>query len=121
MKIEKVNIANKLESFSDFWNPRVVGKLNGQMVKVAKFKGDFVRHQHEGEDELFMVVSGELFIELDDKTLQLSPGELVVIPKGVYHKPYATNECAVLLFEPEATLNTGNQINTFTKNNLEEI
>lgn len=107
MKIKKINLSEKFASFTEHWSPKIVGDLNGQQVKIAKFKGEFVRHHHENEDEFFMVINGLLYIELDDETLELNPGEFVVIPKGVYHKPYAHIETEVMLFEPVTTLNTG--------------
>lgn len=121
MDIHKVNLKEKLNTFSEYWTPRVVGELNKQLVKIAKFKGDFVRHKHEQEDELFYVIDGVLFIELDHKTLELHPGEFAIIPKGVEHKPFASEETSVLLFEPGTTLNTGNLENEFTKKDLERI
>jgi len=108
MNIQKINLEEKLNSFSEHWSPKIVAELNHQLVKVAKFKGEFVMHHHEHEDELFYVIAGELFIQLADKTLRLHPGECVVIPKGIAHKPYAPEEAHVMLFEPAATLNTGN-------------
>lgn len=121
MKPEKVNLAEKFDAFDDYWNPRIVGALNGQLVKVAKFKGDFVRHRHEDEDELFLVVEGTLLIELPDKTLEVNPGEFAIIPRGIEHKPRAIGEVKVVLFEPASTLNTGNLDNEFTRNNLDTI
>ena len=108
MNIQVVNLREKFEGFTEYWTPKIVGELNSQFVKLAKFKGEFVMHQHEKEDELFLVVQGELFIELETETLHLRPGEFVVIPRGVEHKPYALEEVHVLLFEPISTLNTGN-------------
>lgn len=106
--IEKVVLADKLAMFEDPWSPRVVAELNGQHVKVVKLAGEFVWHEHEAEDELFLVLSGRLRMELTDRTLELGPGELVVIPRGVLHRPVAIDgECAVLLFEPASTVNTG--------------
>ncbi len=121
MEIQKVNLAEKLSSFNDYWSPKVIGELNNQMVKIAKFKGEFPKHHHENEDELFYVVAGELFIELNNETLQLNAGELVIIPRGVEHKPYAPAEVHVMLFEPASTLNTGNVQNTMTVTNLDKI
>lgn len=121
MEIEKINIAHKFSSFDDYWAPKIVGELNNQLVKMAKFKGEFVMHHHENEDELFYVIAGELYIELKNKTLHLYPGEFVVIPKGVTHKPYAPEEVHVLLFEPAATLNTGNVNNSLTVSDLDTI
>lgn len=123
MEIRKVNISKKLSSFSEYWSPKVVGSLNQQLVKVAKFKGEFVMHQHENEDELFYVIKGELFIELNAKaqTLHIKEGEFVIIPRGVDHKPYAPKEVHVMLFEPDSTLNTGNISNDLTVSKLDHI
>lgn len=121
MKIEKVNLAEKFSTFSEHWTPKIVGELNQQHVKIAKFKGEFVMHHHKNEDELFLVIKGVLNIELEDKTIEMKAGEFVIIPKGVAHKPYAKEEVEVLLFEPATTLNTGNKINDFTVSNLETL
>ncbi|MEP2058393.1 MAG: cupin domain-containing protein [Maribacter litoralis] len=121
MEIKKVNLESKLQSFNEYWSPRVVGKLNNQLVKIAKFKGNFIMHHHENEDELFFVLNGKLFIELQDKTMELCAGEFVIIPKGVEHRPYAPEEVNVMLFEPETTLNTGNINNNMTKFDLDNI
>jgi mannose-6-phosphate isomerase-like protein (cupin superfamily) len=119
--INKVNLNSKLSSFNDYWTPKIVGELNNQYVKIAKFKGDFIMHKHEQEDELFFVNNGKLFIELIDKTLELNTGEFVVIPKGIEHKPYASEEVSVMLFEPASTLNTGNTKNELTVSDLDKI
>lgn len=121
MDIKKVNLSEKLSTFDDHWSPKIVGELNGQHVKIAKLKGDFVFHNHENEDELFYVIHGTLFIELKDKTIQLNNGEFVIIPKGIDHRPYAPEEVSILLFEPTTTLNTGIVNNMMTKEKLEEI
>lgn len=121
MEIKKVNLNSKLKTFNEYWTPKIVGELNNQFVKIAKFKGEFVSHKHEQEDELFYVIDGKLFIELDDKTLELNTGEFVVIPKGVEHKPYAPEEVSVMLFEPASTLNTGNTKNEQTVFDLDKI
>ena len=121
MKIQKVNLSYKLRTFNEYWTPKIVGELNNQLVKIAKFKGDFIMHKHDNEDELFYVIDGKLFIELVDKTLELEAGEFVIIPKGVEHKPYAPNEVSVMLFEPNSTLNTGNTTNDLTVSNLDKI
>ncbi len=121
MKIEKVNIQSKLNTFNEYWTPKIVGELNNQFVKIAKFKGEFVMHKHDKEDELFYVIDGKLFIELKDKTLEIHTGEFVVIPKGIEHKPYAPEEVSVMLFEPSSTLNTGNTKNELTISDLEKI
>ncbi|MFT7032524.1 MAG: mannose-6-phosphate isomerase-like protein (cupin superfamily) [Cyclobacteriaceae bacterium] len=87
MEITKVNLDSKLKSFNDYWSPKIIGELNNQLVKLAKFKGEFVMHQHDNEDELFYVIDGQLFIKLKDKTIELNTGEFVIVPKGVQHKP----------------------------------
>ena len=121
MEIEKVILKDKLSTFNDLWSPKIVGELNNQLIKVAKFKGEFVTHHHENEDELFYVIAGELFIELKNKTLHLRAGEFVIIPKGEEHKPCAPEEVHVMLFEPETTLNTGNVNNDQTVSDLDKI
>ncbi len=121
MSIEKVNIAEKLSLINDWWNPRVAGELNGQQVKLTKFKGAFVWHKHDNEDELFLVIKGKFTMELRDKNIEVNPGEFLIIPRGVEHRPVAEGEVEMLLFEPATTLNTGNTRNEFTKENLERI
>jgi mannose-6-phosphate isomerase-like protein (cupin superfamily) len=112
--VEKVNLAEKLSRFSEHWQPRIVGELNGQQVKLVKFRGAFVWHHHDHEDELFLVVRGRFRMELRDRSIDLAEGELVVIPRGVEHRPVADEEVHVLLFEPAGTLNTGNVRNELT-------
>lgn len=121
MSVKVVTINNKFDSFTDYWSPKIVGELNGQLVKIAKLKGEFVRHQHELEDELFLVIEGTLEIEMDDETLKINAGEFVIIPKGTFHKPITANEVKVLLFEPKSTLNTGNIENEFTVRDLDRV
>jgi mannose-6-phosphate isomerase-like protein (cupin superfamily) len=119
--MDKVNIAEKLSLFSDYWTPRIVAELNGQHVKVVKLKGPFVWHQHAGEDELFLVVRGRLRMEFRDRAVELGEGELIVVPRGVEHRPVAEAEVAVLLFEPASTLNTGDVRNERTVAEPERI
>ena len=107
-EIRKVNLRDKLSRFTAYWDPKIVGELNGQHVKLVKFKGEFVWHHHEHEDELFLVVSGRLRLQLPDREVALEPGELFIVPRGVEHRPVADDETHVLLFEPAGTLNTGN-------------
>mgnify|MGYP003577194291 CR=1 FL=1 len=107
-KLEKVNLAEKFALIPDHWNPRIAGDLNGQQVKLAKFKGAFDWHHHEHEDELFLVVKGSFEMEFRDKSITLHPGEFLIVPRGVEHRPVAHEEAEVLLFEPATTLNTGN-------------
>lgn len=103
----KVALAEKLSRIADYWNPRIVADLNGQHVKLVKVRGEFVWHRHEVEDELFLVLRGELTIEFRDGSVTLQEGELLVVPRGVEHRPVASDEADVLLFEPASTLNTG--------------
>ncbi len=120
--MDKVNLAQKLTLFSDYWNPKIVGELNGQQVKLAKFKGEFVWHKHDNEDEMFFVVSGVLTMEFREKIVELNPDEFIIVPRGVEHKPSAkTEEVSIMLFEPATILNTGNTVSELTKNNLEKI
>ncbi len=121
MGIKTVNLNSKFDSFTDYWSPKIVGELNGQLVKVAKFKDEFVLHKHDNEDEMFLVIEGKLLMELDNETLEINSGEFVVIPRGTNHKPIAVGEVKVLLFEPNTTINTGNTENEFTVKKLEEI
>lgn len=119
--MEKVNIQQKFDLFSDHWNPRIVGELNGQQVKLVKLQGEFVWHQHEEEDELFFVVKGCLTMAFRDKTIEINENEFLIVPKGVEHKPMAEEEVLVMLFEPSSTLNTGDKEGKLTRTNLETI
>ena len=119
--MQKVDVQNKLASFTDHWSPKVIAELNGQQVKVAKLLGEFDWHFHEREDELFWVIQGCLEIHLRDEVVKLQPGELYVVPRGVEHKPVANSECQIVLFEPAGTLNTGNIINDRTINRPDMI
>jgi mannose-6-phosphate isomerase-like protein (cupin superfamily) len=121
MEINKVNLAEKLSRFNDYWNPRIAGELNGQQVKLTKLKGEFIWHKHDAEDELFLVIRGTLTMELRDKTISVNPGEFIIIPRGVEHKPVAQEEVHLLLFEPASTVNTGNLQNEYTREVLEKI
>ena len=105
--VSVVNLAEKLGSFSDHWSPKIVGEVNGQHVKVTKFQGEFVWHSHANEDELFLVVKGQLIMQLRDKTLTIDPGEFVVIPKGVEHCPRSDEEVHLVLIEPAGILHAG--------------
>jgi len=107
-EMEKVNLAEKFGLFEEHWSPKIVGELNGQQVKLVKVLGEFDWHHHENEDELFLVVKGQMRIELRDQALHLGEGEFLVVPRGVEHRPVAEREAHVLLFEPASTLNTGN-------------
>jgi mannose-6-phosphate isomerase-like protein (cupin superfamily) len=119
--MEIVNLAQKFSLFQDYWRPKIVGEVNDSYVKLVKLKGEFVWHQHEAEDELFLVVKGRLLIKLRDRDLWLEEGEFAVIPKGVEHLPIAEDEVHVLLLEPKSTLNTGNVRSDRTAVELERL
>jgi len=105
--MQKVNIAEKLALFTDLWSPKVVGEVDDYEIKVVKLQGDFVWHAHDDEDEMFLVIDGNLTIRLRDGDIDLAPGEFFVVPKGVEHQPAAAEECQVLLFERKGVINTG--------------
>ena len=117
----KINLKDKLDTFSDHWNPRIIGELNQQYVKIVKIKGEFPWHKHDNEDELFFVIKGELIMRYRDKVETLNEGELVIVPKGVEHSPKSLEETQIMLFEPVGILNTGEEKNEFTKETLEKI
>lgn len=119
--MDKVNLAEKFRMFDERWSPRIVGELNGQYVKLAKLEGEFVWHQHEEEDELFLVVKGRLVIKLPWEVVTLEEGEFFIVPRGVEHCPVAEEEAHVLLFEPVATAHTGNVQSERTVDKLETI
>lgn len=112
--MDKVNLAQKLAGFGEHWQPRIVGELNGQHVKVVKLQGEFTWHHHEDEDELFLVLKGAMTMKLRDGEVQLAEGEFFIVRRGVEHCPFAAEEAHVLLFEPASTLNTGNVRNERT-------
>ena len=119
--MEKVNLAEKFGRISDHWHPRLVGELNGQHVKLVKVQGEFVWHHHADEDELFLVVKGQLILKLRDRDVVLNEGEFFIVPRGIEHKPVAEEEVHLLLFEPANTLNTGNVANERTVADLERL
>lgn len=119
--MEVVNIKEKFSLFNDQWSPKIIGQLNGQDVKLAKLEGEFVWHDHKNEDELFYVVKGSLTIEFREKTVHLQEGEMIVVPKGIEHKPIAKEEVWVLLFEPSSIKHTGDVQHELTKENFEKI
>ncbi|PYS90400.1 MAG: mannose-6-phosphate isomerase [Acidobacteria bacterium] len=119
--MEKVNLREKLALFSAHWQPKIVGELNGQLVKLVKFQGPFVWHQHEAEDEMFFVVAGRFRMEFRDRVVWLEAGEFIIVPRGVEHRPVAEEEAQVMLFEPATTLNTGNVQDELTQPVLERI
>lgn len=119
--MQKINIAEKFSLFSEQWSPKIVGELNGQMVKLVKFKGPFVWHHHDDEDEMFYVVKGSFDMEFRDKTETIKEGEFIIVPRGVEHRPNAKEEAEVMLFEPGTTLNTGNVENEITQRKLDRL
>jgi mannose-6-phosphate isomerase-like protein (cupin superfamily) len=119
--MQKINLAQKLSLFNDYWQPRIIGELNGQHLKLVKFKGPFTWHYHEIEDELFLVVKGRFRMEFreggQEEKVWLEEGEMLIIPRGIEHRPVADQEAQVLLFEPASTLNTGNVESELTVKN----
>ncbi len=103
----KINLKEKLSKFSDHWSPRIVAEMNDYQFKLVKIKGDFVWHNHDDTDEVFIVLEGEMKIEFKDETVELKKGEMFVVPKGVEHKPYSDKECKIMLVEPKGVVNTG--------------
>jgi mannose-6-phosphate isomerase-like protein (cupin superfamily) len=112
-----INLAEKLNTFSDLWSPRVVAEMNDYQFKLAKLEGEFVWHNHEDTDEVFIVVKGSMHIEMEEETVHLAEGEMYVVPKGVMHKPYAETECHVMLVEPRGVVNTGDAGGELTAEN----
>ena len=119
--METVNITQKLALFSEHWSPKIVGELNGQQVKLAKLKGEFIWHKHDEEDELFFVIRGTLKMEFRDKTVLIQENEFLIVPKGIEHKPVAEDEVSIMLFEPKTILNTGNINSELTLHTLDTI
>ncbi len=119
--IAKVNVQEKFRGFSKHWDPKIVGALNGQHVKLVKFKGAFVWHHHETEDELFFVIQGAFEMHFRDRWVTLREGEFIIVPRGVEHKPEAEEEVHVLLFEPASTVNTGSASGSMTVESPEWI
>jgi mannose-6-phosphate isomerase-like protein (cupin superfamily) len=104
----KVSLSEKLSLFSEHWRPKIIGELNGQEVKLSKFRGEFIWHKHDDADELFLVVRGAFRLDFRDGSVELKEGEMIIVPKGVEHRPVAEEEVAVMLFEPAGVTNTGN-------------
>lgn len=119
--IKKVNLAQKFTLVNEYWSPKIVGELNDLHIKVAKFKGEFTWHHHDNEDEMFLVVKGQLLMKLRDQDIEVNEGEFIIVPKGVEHMPVANDEAHILLIEPKTTLNTGNVTENRTKTTLESI
>ena len=119
--VKKINIDQKLSLFNDHWNPRIIGELNKQHVKLAKIKGEFIWHKHDKEDEMFLVLKGILKIEFRDRIETIHENEIIIVPKGVEHRPIAEEEVSIMLFEPATTINTGDLDNERTLKNLESL
>ncbi len=119
--MKKININEKFGLFNEHWSPKIIGELNGQDVKLAKVKGEFVWHDHKNEDELFFIIKGILKIEFRDKTVELHPGEMLVVPRGVEHKPIAEEEVWLMLFEPSSTKHTGDITTELTVDKYDRI
>ncbi len=119
--MNKINLAQKFTLFSTYWDPRIIGELNDQHVKLVKFKGEFTWHSHENEDELFLVVKGSFDMQFRDQTIRLTEGELIIVPRGIDHCPKAEQEVEVLLLEPVTTINTGNTRSAKTVLNPQKI
>ena len=116
-----VNLGEKFAQFSEYWSPKIVGELNGQMVKLAKFRGPFEWHHHAAEDELFLVHRGSFRMEFRDRAVTLNAGDFLIVPRGVEHRPVADEEVEVVLFEPASTLNTGNVTSERTREVLDRL
>ena len=112
--IKKINLKNKFDKVSKYWSPKIIAELNDYQFKLAKFKNDFIRHQHNDTDEAFIVIEGEIYIEFDDGIEIIKAGEMIIVPKGVAHKPYSKKEAKVLMIEPKGTVNTGDVKNELT-------
>ena len=119
--MEKINLNQKFKLFNEFWTPKIVAELNGQHVKLAKARGEFVWHKHDSEDEFFLVVKGSFTIRLREGDIQLNEGEFYIVPKGIEHKPVAEEEAHVLMFEPKSTKHTGDVKSDLTVEKLEWI
>jgi mannose-6-phosphate isomerase-like protein (cupin superfamily) len=116
-----INLKEKFNLFTEQWSPKIIGQLNGQDVKLAKLEGEFVWHDHANEDELFLIIKGSLKIEFRDKLITLNEGEMLIIPKGIEHKPIANDEVWVLLFEPSNIKHTGEVQHELTKEKFDKI
>jgi mannose-6-phosphate isomerase-like protein (cupin superfamily) len=119
--MQSIDLAAAFGRITTHWDPHVAGELNGQQVKLAKLKGEFVWHRHEVEDELFLVHKGRLHLRFRDREVTVGPGQFVIVPHGVEHQPYAPEEVEVVLFEPASTLNTGDVQNELTRRELKRV
>ena len=115
--MKKINLEDKLSKFSEHWSPKVIAEMNDYQFKLVKIEGEFVWHEHPDTDEVFIVIEGTMHIEFEDRTIELNEGEMLVVPKGVRHKPYAEEECKVMLVEPRGVVNTGDAEGNLTAPN----
>ena len=116
-KLHKINLKEKLSKFTDHWSPKVIAEMNDYQFKLVKIKDDFVWHSHEDTDEVFIVIDGKMNIEFEDKTIFLEQGEMLVVPKGVRHRPYSEEECKIMIVEPKGVVNTGDEGGEMTADN----
>ncbi len=116
MEINKISFKEKYSKFSKHWSPRIIAEMNDYQFKIAKIKGEFIWHDHKHTDETFIVIKGEMNMKFRDSNIKLTEGEMIVVPKGVEHKPYAERECKILVIEPRGVINTGDKINKLTIN-----
>lgn len=119
--MEKIDLREKLGLFDEHWTPKVIAEMNEYQFKLVKIQGEFVWHDHSDTDEVFIVIEGEMRIEFEDRTIVLSEGQMLVVPKGVRHKPMADSECKVMLVEPRGVVNTGETESDLTAPNDEWI
>lgn len=115
--MKKINLEQKFSLFNEHWTPKIIAELNDYQIKIVKVEGDFVWHDHSDTDEFFFVIEGTLFIEFESETMELNAGELYVVPKGVQHRPFAHDECKVMLIEPRGVVNTGEASSDLTASN----
>tara|TARA_B100001029_G_scaffold41251_1_gene32152 strand:+ start:109 stop:477 length:369 start_codon:yes stop_codon:yes gene_type:complete len=116
-KMKKINLKEKLSKFSDYWAPKVIAEMNDYQFKLVKIEGDFDWHSHKSTDEVFIVIKGHMRIDFRDDVVSLSKGEMIVVPKGVEHKPYAEHECEIMVIEPKGVVNTGDSDSELTAEN----
>ena len=117
MSIDVINLKHKFSKFKDLWSPKVIGELNNYQFKLVKIKNDFIWHKHDDTDEAFIVIEGKIFIEFVDKTAEINQGEMIIVPKGVEHRPYAPKEAKIMIIEPRGVVNTGNKKDKLTAPN----
>ena len=115
--MKKINLKSKFQKFTDQWSPKVIEEMNDYQFKLVKIENEFAWHKHEDTDETFLVIEGKMGIEFEDQTVELSEGEMIVIPKGKKHKPFADKEAKIMIIEPKGVTNTGDVINDFTAEN----